>query len=339
MKYVDAETARKRFEDAGMPSGMVQTLNFMYNGRFSVPANVVDYACTIFAHNPGWKTGEAMMTIFENSTGANNIFDVRKFFRELGPFAKKWGFSDEQRQRDIAAFDDDMKKYSTAVIGRMAVKDKLSNPGFVSSRTQEILDACAAKNGKYYLAAIDFAVWFKIGNESDDKTLELLKRYVKPNGVDIKGLLRATEQGDAIVSRQDGMTIKPKIKLQYLKYATEVYKFFDENSDAIRDIAQKHEHSNIDFMRAFYNLCAKWKGWSWAIPKISLEQPEIRATMREMVTMIMRQISAKLPSGAGRVIANVAQNEMAKYAPSVAEQYEYMFDMLVRVFDPKNQQK
>ncbi len=84
MKYVDAETARKRFEDAGMPSGMVQTLNFMYNGRFSVPANVVDYACTIFAHNPGWKTGEAMMTIFENSTGANNIFDVRKFFRDWG---------------------------------------------------------------------------------------------------------------------------------------------------------------------------------------------------------------------------------------------------------------
>ncbi|MBO4746092.1 MAG: hypothetical protein J5613_03420 [Alphaproteobacteria bacterium] len=339
MKYIDAATARKRFESAGMPDGMVQTFMFFYNGQGAIPANLVEYACAIFAHNPGWETGEPMMTIFENSIGANNIFNVRKFFRELGPLAKKWGFTAEQQQRDISEFDSDMKTYSTALIGRVAVKDKFNNPGFVTSHIQEIMDACAAKNGKYYLAAIEFAVWFKLGGKSDDKTLDLLKRYVKPNGVDIKGLLRATEQGDAIVSRQDGNTIKPKVKLQYVKYATQVYKFFADNADAIRDIAKKYEKSNIDFMKAFYNLCVKWNGWSWKIPKITLTQPETRATMREMVMMVMRQITAELPSGAGDAIANVAQHEMAKYAPSVDEQYEYMFDMLIRVFDPKNQQK
>lgn len=342
MKYMDATAARERLRNVGAPDDMVQSFIFMYDGEHCVPVNVVDYTCKMLKHNPGWQTGEAIMTILDNATGSHGIFNVRKFYRELGPLTKKFGFDKDEIQSDIEKFDKDMQDYATAQISSKVASEKMNNPGILSPfQKEKIMDVCAAPKGKYYRAAIDFAVWYKLGMTSDESTLAMLDRFVGRGGVHIKRLMRlTTNMGEyEIVSRADGKTIKPKIKLQYIKYAKEVYRFFADNKVKIRHRAQKYEQSNADFICSFYKLCTAWDGWSWRVPTIKIETPGARTPMRDLVAMVIYDITVDLPSDARKMMANIAHHEMAKCVTTPAEQYEYIFDALVRVGDPKNRQK
>ena len=341
MKYMNTDAARNRLRGAGVPDGMAQSFIFMYDGEHGVPINVVDYTCQMFNHNPGWDTGEAIMTILNNATGSHGIFNVRKFYRELGPLTEKFGFDADKIQNDIQEYDNDMCTYASAKIRQRTASDKMNNPGIISCDKQKIMNACKDGKDKYYRAAIDFAVWHKLGMTSDESTLAILNRCVGPDGVHIKRLMRLTTDNEEteIVSRADGKTIKPKINLQYINYAKEVYRFFADNKVKIRHRAQKYENSNADFIRSFYDMCKTWNGWSWNVPVIDIETPENKTPMRDLAAMVIYDITTELPKNARKMMANIANHEMAKCVTSPAEKYEYIFDMLLRVPNPKNRQK
>jgi hypothetical protein len=67
--------------------------------------------------------------------------------------------------------------------------------------------------------------------------------------------------------------------------------------------------------------------------------PTVKTPIRELAAFVINEITCKLPIGVRRTMAHVAYYEMAKYISDESERYEYIFDMLVRINDPKNRQK
>ena len=155
----------------------------------------------------------------------------------------------------------------------------------------------------------------------------------------LKNVSNLTVAGVNVKNITDGKTIKPKINLQYINYAKEVYRFFADNKVKIRHRAQKYENSNADFIRSFYDMCKTWNGWSWNVPVIDIETPENKTPMRDLAAMVIYDITTELPKNARKMMANIANHEMVKCVTSPAEKYEYIFDMLLRIPNPKNRQK
>jgi len=324
MQMIDGRIARQNLRDAGMPRDLAGAIAW----GFVVPENVVSYAKKLWHHG---MRGEQIVTIFRNSTATANILNVRRFFRELGPIAPRFGFTPEQIKTDIEQFDDDMEKYAHEIMGTRELAHMYQHPGMIKEKVAELVDMCVAGKNKFYRAGIEFIAWRRTIHESNEKISAVLERCVTVNGVNIKRLLRLTSGHSGyginnIVSRIDGNKIKPKIRMRNMKYAADVYRFFGENAGFIRNIARKY--SDVDFMSALYELCVNWPGWSWTLSPGKIQIPDYKVNLRDGVEFVMLAITADLPPDARQMMINIATHEFEKIVPTA--KYEYAWKTFVR---------
>ena len=321
MQMIDRFEARKILRNAGLSENLIDTIALNY----IIPKNIVDYAITL------WKKGmrdEQILTIIGNSTATMEILNVRKFFREIGPLALRIGFTPVQIENDIREFDNDMEKYAHEFIGIRAVHDIQQSPVMMIKGIDELVNMCAVGHGKYYRAGIEFIEWARRYNKPKEHIQAILNRCIEPGGFNIKRLLRlTTDAGRNTVSRANGQTIKPHIRMRNMKYAQEVYQFFAENTDKIRQIAEKY--SDRDLINALYKLCANWDGWSWPIAPIDIDLPEHRIMLRDAIIIVMHTITADLPYDVRKMMKNIAEHEFARLVP--AAEYESVWTKLVNM--------
>ena len=80
MQVIPSPEARKTLESLGFSDDMIQSIFLTYNHSF--PKNVVDYIVALRTYG---MSVEQIKTVIYNSTGAMEIFNVRRFFREIAP--------------------------------------------------------------------------------------------------------------------------------------------------------------------------------------------------------------------------------------------------------------
>ena len=327
MQMIGRFDARKILRNVGMPENLSDAIALNY----VVPENVINYAVKLWTHG---MRGEQIITLLENSTGTTEILDVRKFFRELGPLAMRFGFTPGQIENDIREFDKDMNEYARELIGPRKLHDICQSPFMLFENTDQMVDMCAAGHGKYYRAGVEFIEWAKRGYESNEKITAILNRCIDSDGINIKLLLRMTTKGTGnTVSRTDGNQIKPHIRMSNINYARDVYYFFYENAGYIRKIAR--QYTDIDFISAFYNLCVNWPAWSWPIVSDTIRIPDYKATSRDGIEIVMGAITSRLPIDARQMIVNIATHAFTEIVPAAG--YEYSWEQLTRRMDPKQQ--
>lgn len=324
MQMIDGQVARKILIDAGMPEDLTDAIAW----HLMVPENIVKYALSLWRHG---MRPEQIKTIFGNSNASANILNVHRFFRELGPLAAHFGFTKEQIIKDIMQFDDEMEKYSHETIGARGMNQMYQHIGMIKDRIKDMVDMCAAGNGRFYRAGIEFIAWRKEIYESNEKISAVLTRCITSEGINIKRLLRLTTGypgygGNNVVSRTDGEKIKPKIRMQNIQYACDVFRFFGENAGIIRNIAQRY--TDIEFISAFYELCITWTGWSFVHTPVEPKIPNYRVNPRDGVELVMETITDGVPEYARQMIINIALHEFAKFFPEA--KYEYPWEQFVR---------
>lgn len=324
MQMIDGRVARKILIDAGMPEDLTSAIAW----RLMVPENVVNYALSL------WQNGmraEQIKTIFGNSNTSANILNVYRFFRELGPLATRFGFTKDQIIKDIIQFDDEMEKYAHETIGVRGMNEIYQHIGMIKDKIKDLVDMCAAGNGKFYRAGIEFIAWRKEIYESNEKISAVLTRCVTSDGINIKRLLRLTTGyqdygGNNVISRTDGEKIKPKIRMQNIQYACDVFRFFGENAGIIRNIAQRY--TDVEFISAFYELCINWTGWSFTPTSVEPKILDYKTNPRDGVELVMETITYGVPEYARQMIINIALHEFAKIVPNA--KYEFPWEQFVR---------
>lgn len=341
MRMISSEQATKILKAAGLSDDMVQSVYITYRCVFDMPKNIVDYIVALRTHG---MPDEQIMTILHNSTGAMEIFDVRRFFREIAPNFRRFGFTEKRIENDIRAFDDDMQKYGHSLIGIRETLGICQSPCIIFNDFSHLMNIiymmkiCIACDDKFYRAGIEFIEWAKRGEEPDDKIVDILQQCVGPDGVDMKRLLRLTTGGPgfagrSMVSHGKQQTIKPMVRMKNIRYACDVLNFFDQNKRKIRDIAQKY--TDVDFILAFYELCMSWNGWSWVPKPQKTRIPSYKTTLRDGIGFVMWLITGNLPEDARHMIVNITICEFAKIVP--AAKYESWWAHLERVMDNKQQ--
>jgi len=327
MRKIDYDVACDILAQAGVPKELWWPIDLSY--RDFITENMVRYIVTLWTHSMGT---EQIMTVLQNSIGTADIFNVPRFFREITPNAQKLGFSKAQIENDINEFENDMQKYACELIGRREVKTILQNPVFATEDMDDVLNLCTAGNNKYYRAGIEFVEWCKLVYVPNERIREVLNRCVMSNGIDIKRLLRLTTGnpgfgGNSVVSHAGSWTVKPKIRMQNLKYAHEVHRFFADNADKIRKIVQTYNVSDVRFMREFGDLCTGWLGWSWSVAPVVIDGS--KQTLLGAVGTVMYQLTDGLPQDLRAMIKNIAEHEFSNIVPGV--QYEHSTDWAIRV--------
>jgi hypothetical protein len=312
MQMIDGRTARKILIDAGIPRDLTDAIAW----HLIVPENVVKYAMSLWTHG---MRAEQIKTIFGNSNASANILNVHRFFSELGPLAAHFGFTKEQIIKDIMQFDDEMEKYAHETIGARGMNQMYQHIGMIKDRIKDMVDMCAAGNGRFYRAGIEFIAWRKEIYESNEKISAVLTRCITSEGINIKRLLRLTTGypgygGNNVVSRTDGENIKPKIRMQNIQYACDVFRFFGENAGIIRNITQRY--TDVEFISAFYELCMNWMGGASAPTLVEPKIPGYKTNLRDGVELVMESIVDGLPTYVRQMIINIALHEFAKIVPN-----------------------
>ena len=239
MQVIPSPEARKTLESLGFSDDMIQSIFLTYNHSF--PKNVVDYIVALRTYG---MSVEQIKTVIYNSTGAMEIFNVRRFFREIAPARHQddksqanhhpdaahprvhqpdfscFGFTKEQVENDIRAFDEEMQQYGHELIKVSDVNDICQSPYIAFEDLDHrinilyMIGMCTVPGGKFYRAGIEFIEWAKRGKKPDDKIVNILQKCIGPDGVNMKRLLRLTTGGPdfagrSMVSHGEQKTIKP----------------------------------------------------------------------------------------------------------------------------------
>lgn len=207
MQIIDGRVARKILIDAKMPECLADIIAM----ECDVPENVVNYALRLWTHG---MDGQRIIDIIDNSTATANILNVPRFFDELGGAAHRFGFAPEQIALDIAAFDYDIKKYATELIGKRQKDNLCQSPGMIGQNITELINMCVAGHNKYYRAGVEYIEWCKRSHESNKNISDTLKNCIGPKGIDIGKLLQLTT-GFSKIDKPESIT-----KNVYLKKET-----------------------------------------------------------------------------------------------------------------------
>lgn len=343
MRMNPPDPGRNKLKSAGFSDDMIQSVFMTYNHGF--PENVVDYMVALRAHG---MPDEQIMIIINTATGAMGIFDVRRFFREIAPHFRRFGFTKKRIEDDIRAFDEEMQEYGRALIGVRKVDELCQHPNIVFGdlnhriNTLYMIGMCTTDDGEFYRAGVEFIEWARRGKTPDDTTRTILQKCVGPDGVNMKRLLRLTEKdgdllslGRSMVSHQDSKEIKTIIAMRNAQYARAVFDFFDQNKGEIRKIARNY--TDIKFMAELYELCVGWPGWTCAIARKNVDVPGHFVTPREGVEYVMKSITNGLPDDVQDMMINIAVRQFVKIVP--ATEYEPWWAHVARLTEYSQQRR
>jgi len=343
MRMISGSQARERLLGAGFSDDMAQSLFFIYRKYFDIPEHIVNYAIKLRLAGMG---DEQIMIIMNNSTGAMEFFNVRRFFQELGllphktgftktqiSIAKKLGFTPDQIETDIQTFNADVDEYENSIMDADQLQSICQSLCMMTPNITEILDLCTDEEGRYRRAFVEYVEWARRDGKSDTEIIAMLERCVWTGG--FKRLLQLTTgnpgfAGRNTVSKKDRKTIQPKIRLQNMKYACEVLNFFTENKRKIQYIARKY--SDVDFMSKFYDLCVRWPGWSMVPGPKEFFIPDYKTNLRDGVEFVMTSITSELPKNIRYMMTNIAIHEFAKIVHDA--EFESVWSHFSRVMDP-----
>ena len=343
MRMISGSQARERLLKAGFSDDMAQTLVWTYRTYSGVPKHVISYVIKLRRHSMG---DEQIMIIMNNSTSTVEFFNVRRFFYELGlsphktgftewqkAKAKKFGFTCNQIEKAIQEFDTDVDEYGLSLMDAAQLHSICQSPYMMTPNITEILKLCTDENGRYRRALVEYVEWARRDGKSDTEIIAILKRCAGTGGV--RRLLRLTTgnpdfTGRNTVSHSNKKIIKPKIRMQHMKYTCEVFNFFAENKRKIQDIARKY--SDVDFMSQFYDLCVGWPGWSMVPVSKEFSIPDYKTNLRDGVEFVMTSITRGLPTDVQYMMINIAIHEVAKIVHDAG--FESTSARLSRVMDP-----
>lgn len=232
------------------------------------------------AHVPN----DIIYTVVHNSLDWHKRMDVSAFWRELGAWRNKIGWTREQIAHDIAKYN---KNLQTRGAAEMSVNDaiRLLDGKFSHDFIMHIFEYTVNPNTPIdamtvNAAAIDAVIWMQQDGWSETDISNALKSMVdgKPH-LDLKRLARNIPNLLSIqtkkISGRDG-TLKIKSSIDFLKYVNPVLKFFNDNFVQIQQLSKKYPDSDFDFAQAFYKLYVHERGWDAIAPRFIYNPTEDR---------------------------------------------------------------